>query len=168
MNAREATVKWNCSVDNVRSWCREGAVSGAIKDKGRWKIPDNAKRPIDRRLQREIIWRVLEKKNDPDARIDLTAWGVADEDILDYFSATIPLLVRKNYPDTNTINSLDELSVTEAGFRLIGRYRNGNARDVPRLLTWPANLTGTFTDAFVRDLMFGCIADSASNALNAL
>lgn len=164
MNTREAAAKWNCSIEDVRDWCRKGAIPGAEKAESRspvkpWIIPDNAKRPIDRRLQQEIVWRVLEKKNNPNAFIDLTIWDIADGEILGYLDATIPLLVRKARPNIELVASVGDLEVTEAGFRLIGRGGSGDVGGVPELLTWSASFAGTFAASFLRTLAFGSAAD---------
>ena len=54
MNTTEAAEKWNTTRDVVARWCKDGKVPGAEKPKFRWVIPDDASRPIDKKLQREF------------------------------------------------------------------------------------------------------------------
>lgn len=157
MKTAEAAEKWNCTPKDVAQWCKQGLIPGAEKPSGPsavrpWAIPDDAKRPIDRRLQREIIWRIIERKNDPGTHVDLTAWGIADEDVPGCLHAMMPILLRKGEPDAGIIGSVDELRVTEAGFRLVNRHGAVSANDAPAFLTWSANFAGTFAGAFVSSL----------------
>lgn len=48
ITAQEYAEKCGYSVNKVREWCRNGQLNvtfGAIKENGRWKIPENAKCP---------------------------------------------------------------------------------------------------------------------------
>jgi len=49
MTAQQAAEKWNISDRRVRVLCREGKISGAIKDGKSYKIPFDAVKPIDGR-----------------------------------------------------------------------------------------------------------------------
>jgi hypothetical protein len=49
ITAQLAAEKWNISDRRVRVLCREGKISGAVKDGKSYKIPDNADKPADGR-----------------------------------------------------------------------------------------------------------------------
>ena len=46
---KEIANRWNVNVNCVFRLCSNGRIEGAFKDKGRWKIPNEAVRPIDKR-----------------------------------------------------------------------------------------------------------------------
>lgn len=47
---KEKALEWGVSSRSVNDMCKKGKVQGAIKEKGSWKIPDDAKKPIDGRV----------------------------------------------------------------------------------------------------------------------
>ncbi len=49
MTAQQAAKKWKLSDRRVRVLCREGKISGAVKDGKSYKIPANAEKPADGR-----------------------------------------------------------------------------------------------------------------------
>jgi hypothetical protein len=49
MTAQQAAEKWNISDRRVRVLCREGKISGTVKDGKSYKIPVNAEKPVDGR-----------------------------------------------------------------------------------------------------------------------
>ncbi len=49
LTAQQAAEKWNISDRRVRVLCREGKISGAVKDGKSYKIPVNAEKPADGR-----------------------------------------------------------------------------------------------------------------------
>lgn len=46
----EKALEWNLSVRSVNNLCKQGKIPGAIKINHRWQIPDDAKKPVDRRI----------------------------------------------------------------------------------------------------------------------
>ncbi len=46
----QAALEWNVSERTVTNWCQNGKITGAVKKSRAWQIPDDAKRPCDRRI----------------------------------------------------------------------------------------------------------------------
>ena len=49
MTAHEAAGKWNVSLRWVQRLCKEKRIKGVLNINRIWLIPQNAKKPIDRR-----------------------------------------------------------------------------------------------------------------------
>ncbi len=49
MTAQEAAEKWNVSLRWVQRLCKENRIKGVLNINRIWLIPQNAKKPIDRR-----------------------------------------------------------------------------------------------------------------------
>lgn len=49
MTAQEAAGKWNVSLRWVQRLCKENRIKGVLNINRIWLIPQNAKKPIDRR-----------------------------------------------------------------------------------------------------------------------
>ncbi|MBN2796522.1 MAG: Fic family protein [Clostridia bacterium] len=49
ISVNEASSKWNISDRRIRVLCSEGRIEGAVKIGRNWSIPDDAKKPADRR-----------------------------------------------------------------------------------------------------------------------
>lgn len=49
-NCREKAIEWGVSARSVNDMCKKGRIQGAIKEKGVWLIPDDAKKPVDGRV----------------------------------------------------------------------------------------------------------------------
>lgn len=49
LTAEELALKWNISVRRITKLCNEGRLTGAIKKGLMWLIPENVKKPEDRR-----------------------------------------------------------------------------------------------------------------------
>ena len=47
---KEKAVEWGVSYRSVNDMCKRGKISGAIKVKGIWQIPDDARKPVDGRI----------------------------------------------------------------------------------------------------------------------
>ena len=117
MDTRAAAEKWGCTDRDVRDWCRGGHIAGSTKEKRKWLIPDDAQRPLDRKLQREILWQVLRRKDNRRRWIDLTRWGVSDDKIADYIALLLSTCLRRT-PDAEEIGSIDDIELTEKGFSM--------------------------------------------------
>lgn len=65
ISVKEIANRWGISERRVRILCAEGRIFGAYKEKGAWRIPDNAKRPIDERRasSRSLLPLIDEKLN---------------------------------------------------------------------------------------------------------
>lgn len=72
MTAQQAAEKWNISDRRVRVLCREGKISGAVKDGKSYKIPANAEKPADGREKKATASavRFLKWENDVIGTID--------------------------------------------------------------------------------------------------
>ena len=72
INAQQAAEKWNISDRRVRVLCREGKISGAVKEGKSYKIPANAQKPADGREKKTIVSavRFLKWENDVIGTID--------------------------------------------------------------------------------------------------
>ena len=72
MSAQEAAEKWNISDRRVRVLCREGKISGTIKEGKSYKIPVNAQKPADGREKKiaASAVRFLKWNNDVIGTID--------------------------------------------------------------------------------------------------
>lgn len=66
INVAEAAKVWNISERTVRHYCESGRVDGAILEKGVWKIPADAQKPIRKKrtiVQTGLLQRLLSEKN---------------------------------------------------------------------------------------------------------
>lgn len=52
MTASEAAKKWNISQRRVQILCSEQRIDGIFKLGDNWAIPENAEKPIDKRLKK--------------------------------------------------------------------------------------------------------------------
>lgn len=150
MNVKTAAEKWGCSESEVRGWCRDGDIEGTVKEKRRWEIPDDAKRPFDRKMQKDVLWQVLRWKDNHQRRIDLTCWGIDDKEIINYISLLVPIFIRVLYGPVNAGN-LDSLELTDKGYALIGYGKEIEAEKLPKVIRWGASATGVFAAAFTSE-----------------
>ena len=90
VTARQAAEKWNISDRRVRVLCREGKISGAVKDGKSYKIPVNAAKPADGREKKSSI---------PAAR-----WLKWDNEIVGEIDGTNAVVFTK--PEYNEVVSL--------------------------------------------------------------
>lgn len=51
MSVKEAARLWDLSERRVSSFCKEGKIEGAFKDKHAWRIPVDAQKPLDQRIK---------------------------------------------------------------------------------------------------------------------
>ena len=75
ITAQQAAVKWNISDRRVRTLCREGKISGAVKEGKSYKIPINAMKPADGREKKPKVFSVsrwLKWENEIIGIIDIT------------------------------------------------------------------------------------------------
>ena len=66
MTPKEASEKWGVSERRINTFCKEGRIPGAYKDKEnknkQWMIPADAVKPADKRLKRDASISLSEKK----------------------------------------------------------------------------------------------------------
>lgn len=120
MTTAEAAEKWNTTRSEVAFWCKISRIDNANKTY-RWAIPVDAKRPVDKKLAREMVWSLVEVHCGVTDHFDLTEWGIARADLTRYVDA----LIKENYFDID--QSTYTLIATKKGLALIGRGDNKNA-----------------------------------------
>lgn len=74
ITVKKASEKWGLSERRVRLLCADGKITGAIKDRGTWKIPDDTIKPDDARFKsKESLLDIIDrKKAELDKRRPLT------------------------------------------------------------------------------------------------
>lgn len=74
MSVKQASEKWAISDRRVRVLCSEGKIPGAYKEGRRWKIPQDAIKPIDGRYKsaESLLDTIDRKKKELDGRRPLT------------------------------------------------------------------------------------------------
>ena len=89
ITAKQASEKWGISDRRIRILCSEGKIPGAYQEGRGWKIPVDAKKPVDGRYKSKesILQQIDRKKLELDGRRPLTAGEVErlnEEFIVDY------------------------------------------------------------------------------------
>lgn len=89
MTVKQASEKWGISDRRIRILCSEGKVPGAYQEGRGWKIPADAKKPVDGRYKSKesILQQIDRKKVELDGRRPLTAGEVErlnEEFIIEY------------------------------------------------------------------------------------
>lgn len=78
MTVKQASEKWGISKRRVQVLCSKGRISGAYQEGRRWKIPVDAKKPVDERYKSKerLLQQIDCKKAELDTRRPLTAGEV--------------------------------------------------------------------------------------------
>ena len=78
ITAKQASEKWGISDRRIRILCSEGKIPGAYQEGRGWKIPVDAKKPVDGRYKSKesILQQIDRKKVELDGRRPLTAGEV--------------------------------------------------------------------------------------------
>ena len=78
ISIKQCASEWGLSVKYVQLLCRQGKIEGGIKEKGKWLIPKDAKKPEDQRVTSGKYkgWR---KKYNVDCKIDEDLQRMIDE-----------------------------------------------------------------------------------------
>ena len=89
ITAKQASEKWGISDRRIRILCSEGKIPGAYQEGRGWKIPVDAKKPVDGRYKSKesILQQIDRKKVELDGRRPLTAGEVErlnEEFIVEY------------------------------------------------------------------------------------
>lgn len=50
LTVKEVAEKWGMTPRNVQNLCASGKIDGAVKFANSWAIPENAEKPIDKRI----------------------------------------------------------------------------------------------------------------------
>ncbi|WP_273384069.1 hypothetical protein [Enorma phocaeensis] len=154
ITASAAAERWGCSKDDVYAWCKNGSVAGARKEGRTWAIPQNAERPLDKKLIREILWQLLELKNGTAHRFDLSEWGVKQTDLARYLNPLVDGCYIEQTPSAHIGEGTLSYRITNKGLRLLGRSGSKDTSvDVPQPLMIGATVTGRFTSQIISDLM---------------
>lgn len=51
ITVKEAAEKWGLSERRLQTMCNEGKIPGVVKFGHAWAIPNNAKKPVDKRIK---------------------------------------------------------------------------------------------------------------------
>lgn len=89
ITVKQASERWGISDRRIRVLCSEGKIPGAYQEGRGWKIPADAKKPVDGRFKSKesILLQIERKKVELDGRRPLTAGEVArlnEEFIVEY------------------------------------------------------------------------------------
>ena len=47
---RQLASEWELSERTINDFCQKGKIEGAMKVRGVWQIPDDAEKPVDKRI----------------------------------------------------------------------------------------------------------------------
>lgn len=122
MTAQQAAKKWNISDRRVRVLCREGKISGVVKDGKSYKIPINADKPADGREKKASpAIRFLKWENDVVGTID---------------KANAVTFIKPNYNEVVSLYSSGAKKWTPEQFAefLSERVVSRDRRDIEKLL----------------------------------
>ncbi len=89
ISVKLAAEKWGISDRRVRILCSEGKIPGVIRDGRRWKIPEDAEKPVDGRYKsaESLLEMIDRKKAELDTRRPLTegeAERLTEEFVVEY------------------------------------------------------------------------------------
>ena len=89
MTVKQAAEKWGISDRRVRILCAEGKISGVIRERRRWMIPADTRKPVDGRFKaaESLLAAIDRKKSELDTRRPLTEGEVerlTEEFIIEY------------------------------------------------------------------------------------
>ncbi len=65
ITVKEAAKLWNIPENQITRYCRDGRIIGVRKEKGVWMIPDNAVKPVDLRMDRQVENKVVSTARKP-------------------------------------------------------------------------------------------------------
>ena len=151
MTTAEAAEKWNTTRSEVAFWCRTGRIDNANKTY-RWAIPVDEKRPVDKKLAREMVWSLVEVRCGAADHFDLTEWGIARTDLTRYVDA----LIKENCFDID--QSTYTLITTKRGLALIGRGDNKNATSFDVIKIGSKAVVGFAVETALQLLLTGLVA----------
>lgn len=148
---RELAEKWAASEKDIASWCKSGLIGGATKQSTfpwRWLIPFDAKRPLDSRVIRELLWQILELQNNRIVELDITCWGIPLSDI----PACVQALVDAGY--LRELKNSQQIRLSNKAFSVLGRKIGGRIdSDSLEPLVLKAAVAGSFVGAVIKQLM---------------
>lgn len=89
MTAKEASLKWGISDRRIRVLCSEGKISGAYQEGRGWKIPIDARKPVDGRYKSKesLLLQIDRKKKELDNKRPLSDGEISrlnEEFIIEY------------------------------------------------------------------------------------
>ena len=73
MTVKQASEKWGISDRRIRVLCAQGKILGAYHEGRSWKIPVDAKKPVDGRLKSKenLLRQIDRKKMELDSRVHI-------------------------------------------------------------------------------------------------
>ena len=89
ITVKEASLKWGISDRRIRVLCSEGKIPGAYQEGRAWKIPFDAKKPVDGRYKsrESLLAQIDRKKKELDNKRPLTEGEISrlhEEFIIEY------------------------------------------------------------------------------------
>ena len=135
MTCSQIAQKWNISDRRVRILCREGRIEGAVYEKGKYLIPENAKKPSDNRYRKGVVYEIEgEEIQMVRESSDLLKWGndtigrINSDRSVDFF------LPRFNETVSIYTKGRSHWSAGEFADFLSGRIISPQRRDIEKML----------------------------------
>ena len=125
MNTKEASKKWNCSVETVRNYCASGIIPQAEKMGKTWNIPVGCKKPPMTRHGLCFLLDTIYQLNNG-VSYEAVSWGYSMSEVRKGFDYLISNAFMTSI-DVNRLNKeLKNASVTDRGKNLIERENSEN------------------------------------------
>lgn len=124
-SCKDVAELWGLSPKTVSKYASpsSGKLRGCKKRDGTWYIPSDAIRPITLPIAQGLIWSLLEIKNSPGMFLDLTEYGISNDQldaVLDELEAQLYIDPVDHYE--NPRQRLEAARLTEKALNLV-RYR---------------------------------------------
>lgn len=120
--AEEVAEIWGLKQSTIRKYAigKPSKISGCIRKDGQLLIPASAIRPITKPIAQQLIWAIIQIKNSPDDFLDLTEYGIRN----DQLEAVLRELERQQLLDidkdeSNVRDRLINSRITARGFDLV-------------------------------------------------
>lgn len=124
-SAQDVAVLWGLSKKTIERYAApsSGKIRGCVRSEGKLLVPTDAIRPITEPVAQGIIWGILFIKNDPSSYLDLTEFGIANNQlgaVLDDLERQLYVDSVKEYEDER--DRLLKLRLTDKAIKLV-QYR---------------------------------------------
>jgi hypothetical protein len=84
MTVKEYAERYHLTQATVCKYCKHEMIDGAKKIDGKWRIPDDAIRPLTEKQMRRMLVSLLMYKNNPATGFDFSQANCNERDILKY------------------------------------------------------------------------------------
>lgn len=129
---------WGLKAKTIERYAAQdcGKIRGCVRKNGELYVPSNSIRPITRPIAQGLIWGILEIKNNPEMFLDLTKYGIANEQL----EAVLDELERQLYLDKieNICDQRERLlkaRLTEKAFEIVRYRRKFKGNEQERLVS---------------------------------